>query len=141
MNKVLVAYASKSLQVQGIAQAVARALRSRCLLINMSDKAFDRDVGKLEDYRAVVLGTPVKFGRAHSDFVKFVKRNKKELAAKKLIIYACGGASPEKCEDRIKKKLPMPINKASVLYFHIEEGEKVDPDALNNLCREAERIY
>jgi len=69
MNKMLVAYASKSLQVQGIAQAVARALRSRCLLINMSDKAFDRDVGKLEDYRAVVLGTPVKFGRAHSDFV------------------------------------------------------------------------
>lgn len=139
MNKVLVAYASKGGLTFSAAQAIARTLRSQCLLINMSDKAIDSYIGRLEDYRAVVLGTSMNMGMPHKDFMKFIKRNKNELAFKKLIIFTCGSASEERNQKRIKRRLPRPIDRESMIFRHLEEDNKLKNDKIFELCREADR--
>lgn len=86
-DRILVAYGTKHEATAEIAQALGTTLR---------DAGFDtdvkraRDVGSLDEYRAVVLGSAVYMGRWRRDAMRLLRRHRKELAQRDVWIFNSG---------------------------------------------------
>jgi menaquinone-dependent protoporphyrinogen oxidase len=84
---VLVAYATKHGSTRQVAEAVAERLGAHGIA------TFTRpagDVGSLEGYQGVVLGSAIYTGRLHADARRFLRRHATELAAWPLAVFAMG---------------------------------------------------
>lgn len=97
MTNVLVAYASKRGSTAEIAQAIADTLRAEGLAAECAPAG---DVGSLEPYDAVVLGSAVYMKRWRGDARHFLHRHRGELARRPLWVFSSGPVGePREDED------------------------------------------
>ena len=96
---VLVAYASRHGATQGIAERIADRLRQDGLA---ATAAAAREVDDLAPYDAVVLGSAAYMFHWLADAMRFVQRNRHELAARPLWLFSSGplGTDPVDAKGR-----------------------------------------
>ncbi len=75
-SRILVTYSTKYGSTQGVAETIAKILSEKYITV---DVIASRDVKSLEDYQAVVIGTPLYAGSILSDTTKFINRFKASL--------------------------------------------------------------
>lgn len=85
--RVLVAYASKRGSTVEIAEAIADTLRESDLSVDCTDAG---DVGSLDPYDAVVLGSAVYMKRWRGDAKHFLRKHGKELARRPFWVFSSG---------------------------------------------------
>jgi menaquinone-dependent protoporphyrinogen oxidase len=95
MPKVLVAYATTYGATREIADAVAAELGAQGIETTVSCAAHVRDLG---GYDAVVVGIALYMFMLHGDAKKFLRRNRKALAAIPVALFA-SGPTDDKPED------------------------------------------
>jgi menaquinone-dependent protoporphyrinogen oxidase len=99
-GKVLVAYATKYGSTAEIAGAIGEALRGEGL---EADVLSVKEVGSVEPYRAVVIGSPIYMGRLLSDAVRFAKRHRNALCGRPTAAFIVGSSLKEKTDENIEK--------------------------------------
>lgn len=124
-KKVLVTYATKYGATEEIAAQVARTL---------TDAGLDTDlipvmeVGKVDDYDAIIIGSPVYMGKILVEAREFCKQYKPYLEGK-WIAFFVDGISPCKNDEKSMESMIEAID-AMLLYVVIEEkatfGGKLD---------------
>jgi menaquinone-dependent protoporphyrinogen oxidase len=92
-TSVLVGYATRYGSTQEVAERVASTLRG-CALADGSRPVVDcrpmKEVRKLDEYGAVVLGAPLYMFHWHSDAKHFLSRHQTALAARPVAVFALG---------------------------------------------------
>lgn len=86
-NPVLVAYATAYGSTQEVAEAIAETLRAGGLSAEVKPA---KALRSLEGYGAVVLGAPLFMFRWHRDAHRFLVRQHKALAGRRVVIFALG---------------------------------------------------
>jgi menaquinone-dependent protoporphyrinogen oxidase len=89
---VLVAYASKHGSTEGIAQAIADRLRELGEPVELGSVD---EIGGIEDFRAVVLGSAVYAGSWMKEAVEFVHRSAEALAERPVWLFSSGPLGTE----------------------------------------------
>jgi menaquinone-dependent protoporphyrinogen oxidase len=84
---VLVAYATKHGSTRQVAEAVAERLSAHGIAA-LARPA--RDVGSLEGYDGIVVGSAIYMGRLHVDARDFLRRHRSGLAARPVAVFAMG---------------------------------------------------
>jgi menaquinone-dependent protoporphyrinogen oxidase len=84
---ILVAYASKHGGTMEIAEKIGEYLVNEGFQVTVSDVEKVKDI---KPYRAVILGSAVYIGKWQRQVVKFLKKNLRELAARKVWIFSSG---------------------------------------------------
>ncbi|MEU3644881.1 flavodoxin domain-containing protein [Lentzea sp. NPDC034063] len=87
MTEILVAYATKMGATKEIAELIAARIRSASHEVVVLDAA---DVGSVEPYKAVVLGSALYAGRWRREAVKLLTRNEKLLRTRPLWLFHSG---------------------------------------------------
>ena len=100
MSHVLVTYGTKHGATAEIAEAIAGVLREQG---HETDCLVAGEVGSVDDYDAVVLGSAVYMKRWRSDARRLLKRQSKALAARPLWIFSSGP-----CGDKPDPSWPEP---------------------------------
>lgn len=85
--KVLVAYATKNWSTAEIARTITEVLRNEGLEPEMR---LVSEVGDVQAYDAVVLGSPLYAGRWHKDARRFVRRSAQPLAKRPVWLFSSG---------------------------------------------------
>lgn len=86
-RKILVAYGSRNGGTAGIAGMIGQVLRDNGYEVDVYDAASVRDVG---DYSAVVVGGALYTSRWHRDATRFVRRHRRDLAARPVWLFSSG---------------------------------------------------
>ncbi len=86
-DSILVAYATRYGSTREVAEAVTAVLRDQRLDVDLQPA---RAVRSLEAYGAVVLGAPLYMSRWHADAMRFLSRQRKDLVARPVAIFALG---------------------------------------------------
>lgn len=130
MASVLVAYATKYGSTREVAESVAMALREAGV------EAVARPAGEvreLDGYSAVVLGTALYFFHWRGEAHRFLKRNRKALAALPVAVFGIGPIedTPEQYDgarDHLSKGLAQHpwLSPVSLTVF----GGRFDPEGL-----------
>jgi menaquinone-dependent protoporphyrinogen oxidase len=89
---LLVAYGSKRGSTREVAEALAKKLRMSEREVELRPAA---DVDDLTPYDGVVLGGSLYFGRWHEDAVRFLSKHRRELAERRVAIFALGPKTAE----------------------------------------------
>jgi flavodoxin len=84
-HSVLVAHASRQGPARRVGEAIAVALASRGLDVDVCSAA---TVESLDPYGAVVVGGPVRRGRWHRDIRRFLDRHRRVLARIPVAVFA-----------------------------------------------------
>ena len=90
-EKTLVTYATRSGSTAGVAEAIARALREQGAEQEVPyavDLRPVKEVGSLDGYAAVVLGSAIKFGQLMPEMTQFVQKNQAALSQKAVAVFA-----------------------------------------------------
>ena len=87
MTKVLVAYASKNGSTAEIAQTIAQTLGQAGTSVDCLDAG---EVGSIEPYDAVVLGSAVYIKRWRGDAKRFLRRHARQLAQRPFWVFSSG---------------------------------------------------
>jgi menaquinone-dependent protoporphyrinogen oxidase len=87
LTPVLVAYATKAGSTREVAEVVARTLREHGLEADLRPAS---EIGMLDPYGAVVLGTALYTGRIHRDAKRFLHGHREQLADRPLAVFALG---------------------------------------------------
>jgi menaquinone-dependent protoporphyrinogen oxidase len=86
-GSVLVAYATTYGSTQGVAEAIAAALRDAGLTVKCQPVS---QVQRLDDADAVVLGAPLYMFHWHKEAKRFLERHRQALAARPVALFALG---------------------------------------------------
>lgn len=113
--KVLVGYATKNWSTAEIARAITEVLRKQGLA---SEMRLVRDVGEIQAYDAVVLGSPLYEGRWHKDARRFVKRHKEALSKRPVWLFSSGPLDTSASEGNIP---PVPSVRRVLIEMHAQE--------------------
>jgi menaquinone-dependent protoporphyrinogen oxidase len=112
MSKILVAYSSKHGSTGEIAEAIAATLRSAGLAV---DCANVREVGDLEGYDGVVLGSAVYMRRWRGDAKHFLRRHAGELAERPFWVFSSGPVGDPAKDNPAWSEPPRLMAKAEAL--------------------------
>ena len=87
VEKVLLAYASRSGSTAEIAEKITEVLRGKGISVDLMpvDQAKE-----LDEYGAVILGSAVYYGRWRKEAVKFLKEQEESLKARKVWFFSSG---------------------------------------------------
>ncbi len=129
---VLVTYATRYGSTREVAEAVAAAMRESGVETDIRPMP---EVGTLEGYDAVVMGSALYVGRWHKDARRFLSRQRKALTERPVAIFSLGpthGPLDEKewqdCRGQLDKEL---ANYPWLAPIAVELfGGKFDPDDL-----------
>jgi menaquinone-dependent protoporphyrinogen oxidase len=78
MNKmILVAYDTKSGSTGEVAEAIGKALRESGAMV---DVCLAKDVTEVSSYDAVIVGSPIFYGKLRSEVVRFLERHQDVLS-------------------------------------------------------------
>ncbi|QEU90118.1 flavodoxin domain-containing protein [Streptomyces kanamyceticus] len=113
--KVLVAYATKNGSTAEIARTITEVLREEGLEAELRPVA---DVGELQEYDAVVLGSPLYKGQWHKDARRFAKRRREELAQRPVWLFSSGPLDASASERNIP---PVPSVRRLLIEIHAKE--------------------
>jgi menaquinone-dependent protoporphyrinogen oxidase len=125
MKHVLVAHASKRGSTAEIADAIAEELRQAGLEVDCLPAA---DVGGLDCYDAVVLGSAVYVKRWRGDAKHFLRRHAQELAGLPFWVFSSGPVGdPDKTPDPAWLEPPRIVDRAQRLGVrdHVVFGGRV----------------
>lgn len=86
-DRYLVAYATKYGSTEEVAQAIAKTLGE---FVHSVDCKPLREVKKLHDFDAAVIGAPLYIYRWHKDAVRFLSRHRKSLMRLPTAVFALG---------------------------------------------------
>lgn len=75
-EKILVTYATKYGSTRGVAEAIAQELQTKGHCVDLAPA---RDVRSLDEYHAVILGSPLYIGNILGDASRFLSRFKNKL--------------------------------------------------------------
>ena len=87
-QKVLIAYATVGGSTEEIAQEMAQVVRSGGIRVDVSPAS---EVGSLETYDAVILGTPIYMGQPRKEIKELVDREAAVLKSKSVHTFAVSG--------------------------------------------------
>lgn len=102
MAEVLVAYATKMGATREIAEAVAARIRAASHEVTVLDAG---DVGSVEPYKAVVLGSALYAGRWRPEAVKLLKRNVDALAKRPVWLFHSGPLGKDLSAQKAPRKV------------------------------------
>lgn len=85
MSRILIAYATNSGSTFDVARVVAEEW---VLAGHVADVKRCSEIDRLDDYDQVIIGAPMIFGW-HAEALKFARRHRNELAARKTAMFAC----------------------------------------------------
>jgi menaquinone-dependent protoporphyrinogen oxidase len=125
-TKVLVAYASKMGSTAEIGDALAERLAAAGLDV---DRRSVGDVGDVDAYQAVVLGSAVYLGRWRSDALGFLKRFGRGLSRRPVWLFQSGPLDDS--TDREDVPLPRRVDavaRAIGVRGHVTFGGRIDPE-------------
>lgn len=125
MTHVLVAHASKRGSTAEIAQAIAAELRKAGLEVDCRAAG---EVGGLESYDAVVLGSAVYMKRWQGDAKHFLRKHADELSGRPFWVFSSGPVGdPEKAPDSSWLEPPRIVERAQQLGVrdHVVFGGRV----------------
>ncbi|MFI8872342.1 flavodoxin domain-containing protein [Streptomyces sp. NPDC055243] len=113
--KVLVAYATKNWSTAEIARTITEVLRKEGL---GSEMRLARDVGDLQAYDAVVLGSPLYEGQWHKDARRFVRYQREALTKRPVWLFSSGPLDHSASEGKIP---PVPAVRRALIQIHAKE--------------------
>jgi len=99
---ILVAYATKHGSTKEIAEKVGEVFKKSGLQVEVHPV---EEVGYLEPYRAVVVGSASYYGRWRGDAVKFLKKNARELAGRPVWLFMSGPTGKGDPKELLKGKI------------------------------------
>jgi menaquinone-dependent protoporphyrinogen oxidase len=102
-DRVLVAYGTKHRATEGIAKAIADALRAAGLEVEIQRA---RQVHSLQPYSAVVLGSAVYAGRWRSDALRLLRRP--ELRQRDVWLFSSGPVGESKGDPEQLERMTRP---------------------------------
>ncbi|HNZ25963.1 MAG TPA: flavodoxin domain-containing protein [Spirochaetota bacterium] len=115
---VLIAYASYYGSTERCAYKIKERLRYLSSIVNVSYFSADR----LQDYDAVIIGSPIHIGRIHRAVRKFLESNKTALAEKDIYLFLCGLDTD--IPESVMKDIPDEI-KNKIVFKSLLGGEIV----------------
>jgi menaquinone-dependent protoporphyrinogen oxidase len=86
-SRILVTFATKYGSTQGTAETIAKTLTDKNFAVDVMPS---RDVTSLEEYQAIVIGTPLYAGSMLSDTTKFLNRHKDALETMPSALFVLG---------------------------------------------------
>lgn len=86
-DSILVAYATRYGSTQEVAEQVAATLREKGLEVDLRPA---RQAQSVDDYRAVVLGTPFYIGRWLKDARRFLTQHQEDLQERPVAVFSLG---------------------------------------------------
>ena len=127
MTKVLVAYASKHGSTAEIALAVGETLRGLGLTVDCVDAG---EVGDVESYDAVVLGSAVYMKRWRGDAKHFLRKHGKELSQRPFWVFSSGPIGDPSGDKPSWEEPPRIVERAEALGVreHVIFGGRVPTD-------------
>jgi menaquinone-dependent protoporphyrinogen oxidase len=140
-TKILVTYATKYGSTQEVAESIAAILKEKYLAVDIIPS---HDVKRLDDYQAVVIGTPLYAGAMISDTSKFLTRFQTTLENIPSALFVLGplDSSPQELQgvqvqlDVNMKKFPWFKPTAVKIFVGALDLKKLRfPDSLIKLYR------
>lgn len=134
--KTLIVFDSKWGTTRTCATMLAQRLRTRTDIL---DLATMKKPNSLQQYDAVVIGTPMYMGKPMQRVVQFCKAYERELMGKILAIFTCGIGTAEEDHAYLSKHLPSSLTDHAVALRHF--GGELLLDKMNPLERMAMGAY
>ena len=113
MVKALIVYGTRYGATEMTANDIADVFREEGLVVKVANLK-DEKVKDISDYDLVVVGSGIQIGRWTKEPQKFLKKNQKELAKKKVALFVCCGSAQPLPDD---EKTPEDIEKARRKYL------------------------
>jgi menaquinone-dependent protoporphyrinogen oxidase len=142
-SKILITYATKYGSTKEVAEAIARTLTEKVVLVDLTAC---KDVKSLIGYQAVVIGAPLYAGSVLSDGVKFLNRFQSDLEQIPSALFILGPLNDSQQEirgvqvqlDANRKKFPAfkPVTE-KVFVGALDLKKLRFPDSLIKLYRPA----
>jgi menaquinone-dependent protoporphyrinogen oxidase len=105
---VLIAYATRYGSTQEVAEAVGTRLREQGFTVEVRRA---REVGSLDGFHAVVLGSPLYVGSLLREMRQFLKRHRAALSQMPVAVFALGPISGDKELPESRKQLAATLAK------------------------------
>jgi menaquinone-dependent protoporphyrinogen oxidase len=130
--KALVVYGTRYGTATEIAQEIGRVIESEGVKTDIMDARGIKDFN-VSPYDLVVIGSGIKMGKWTKDSLKFLKKNKSELAKRKVAIFVtCGAANEEKNREEGRKKYLDQVAEKTLVNPPVAKGlfgSLYDPEA------------
>jgi menaquinone-dependent protoporphyrinogen oxidase len=134
--KALIVYGTRYGTATEIAEEIAKVIREEKVDVDLVNARDQKDID-ITQYDLVVVGSGIKIGKWTKASMNFIKKNKAELANRKVALFVtCGAANDEKTADEGQEKYLDKIAKDNLIKEPVSTGlfgSVYDPNAKHGL--------